>query len=141
MKHALLVFSGVPLAVCRGAWLRSWLRDIPFSISAAVGFIALSGVAVLNGLVMVTFINQLRSAGERLEDAIIRGSLVQLRRADDGAGRGGRASCRWPWRRARVRRCSGPWRRSGRRDRLVDALDARRPPRLVSDRDDSGVPE
>ena len=62
VKHALLVFSGVPLALSGGV-VALWLRDIPFSISAAVGFIALSGVAVLNGLVMVTFINQLRARG------------------------------------------------------------------------------
>ena len=56
MKHALLVFTGVPLALTGGI-VALWLRDIPFSISAAVGFIALSGVAVLNGLVMVSYIN------------------------------------------------------------------------------------
>jgi len=78
VKHALLVFSGVPLALTGGI-VALWLRGIPFSISAAVGFIALSGVAVLNGLVMVTFINQLRRAGEPLENAIIRGSLIRLR--------------------------------------------------------------
>ncbi len=59
VKYSLLVFSGVPLALTGGI-VALWLRHIPFSISAAVGFIALSGVAVLNGLVMVTFINQLR---------------------------------------------------------------------------------
>jgi heavy metal efflux system protein len=52
---------------------------MPFSISAAVGFIALSGVAVLNGLVMVTFINQLRREGAALEDAVARGSMTRLR--------------------------------------------------------------
>ncbi len=52
---------------------------MPFSISAAVGFIALSGVAVLNGLVMVSFINQLRREGVGRDDAIIKGSLVRLR--------------------------------------------------------------
>jgi cobalt-zinc-cadmium resistance protein CzcA len=78
LKYALLVFSGVPLALSGGV-VALWLRGIPFSISAAVGFIALSGVAVLNGLVMVTFINQLRAAGEPLEAAIIRGSLTRLR--------------------------------------------------------------
>jgi heavy metal efflux system protein len=52
---------------------------MPFSISAAVGFIALSGVAVLNGLVMVTYINQLRREGAPLEDAILQGSLTRLR--------------------------------------------------------------
>ena len=59
LRQALLVFTGVPLALTGGV-LALWLRDIPFSISAGVGFIALSGVAVLNGLVMVSFINQLR---------------------------------------------------------------------------------
>jgi len=78
VKYALLVFSGVPLALTGGV-VALWLRDIPFSISAAVGFIALSGVAVLNGLVMVSFINQLREEGAGLEDAIVRGSLTRLR--------------------------------------------------------------
>ena len=52
---------------------------MPFSISAAVGFIALSGVAVLNGLVMVSYINQLRGEGARLNEAIIQGSMTRLR--------------------------------------------------------------
>jgi cobalt-zinc-cadmium resistance protein CzcA len=56
-----------------------WLRDIPLSISAGVGFIALSGVAVLNGMVMISFINKLRDEGKPLEDAIIEGSLTRLR--------------------------------------------------------------
>ena len=64
VRHAILVFTGVPLALTGGI-LALWLRGIPFSISAGVGFIALSGVAVLNGLVMVTFINQLRRGGSR----------------------------------------------------------------------------
>jgi cobalt-zinc-cadmium resistance protein CzcA len=78
VKYAVMVFSGVPLALTGGI-VALWLRDMPFSISAAVGFIALSGVAVLNGLVMVTFINQLRAEGDDLDDAIIRGSLTRLR--------------------------------------------------------------
>jgi cobalt-zinc-cadmium resistance protein CzcA len=78
VKHAVLVFSGVPLALTGGI-AALWLRDIPFSISAAVGFIALSGVAVLNGVVMVTFINQLRAAGVGLDEAVERGSLTRLR--------------------------------------------------------------
>jgi cobalt-zinc-cadmium resistance protein CzcA len=78
VKYALMVFTGVPLALTGGI-IALWLRDMPFSISAAVGFIALSGVAVLNGLVMVTFINQLRAEGDDLDDAIIRGSLTRLR--------------------------------------------------------------
>lgn len=59
VKNALLVFSGIPLALTGGVFAL-WLRGIPLSISAGVGFIALSGVAVLNGLVMITFINKLR---------------------------------------------------------------------------------
>jgi cobalt-zinc-cadmium resistance protein CzcA len=78
IRDALIVFSGVPFALCGGI-IALALRDMPFSISAAVGFIALSGVAVLNGLVMVTFINQLRHEGASLEDAIINGSLTRLR--------------------------------------------------------------
>jgi cobalt-zinc-cadmium resistance protein CzcA len=60
VKYALLVFSGVPLGLSGGI-LGLWLRGLPFSISAAIGFIALSGVAVLNGVVMVTFVDQLRA--------------------------------------------------------------------------------
>jgi heavy metal efflux system protein len=78
VKFSLIVFSGVPLALTGGI-VALYLRDIPFSISAAVGFIALSGVAVLNGLVMVSFINQLRGKGEGLEQAILDGSLTRLR--------------------------------------------------------------
>jgi cobalt-zinc-cadmium resistance protein CzcA len=78
MRLALLVFTGVPLAVTGGV-VALWLRGMPLSISAAVGFIALSGVAVLNGLVMVTFIRQLRVAGLPLEEAVLEGSLVRLR--------------------------------------------------------------
>jgi cobalt-zinc-cadmium resistance protein CzcA len=77
-KYAAMVFTGVPLALTGGI-VALWLRGMPFSISAAVGFIALSGVAVLNGLVMVTFINQLRAEGDDLDDAIVRGSLTRLR--------------------------------------------------------------
>jgi cobalt-zinc-cadmium resistance protein CzcA len=78
IRHALLVFTGVPLALTGGV-VSLWLRGIPFSISAAVGFIALSGVAVLNGLVMVSFINQLRQEGKTLKEAIVEGSLTRLR--------------------------------------------------------------
>lgn len=78
VRDALLVFSGVPLALCGGV-LGLWIRDIPLSISAGVGFIALSGVAVLNGLVMVTFINRLREQGEPMEKAIREGAIRRLR--------------------------------------------------------------
>jgi cobalt-zinc-cadmium resistance protein CzcA len=78
VRHALLVFSCVPLGLTGGI-IALWARDLPFSISAAVGFIALSGVAVLNGLVMITFINQLRGEGLPLNEAITRGSMTRLR--------------------------------------------------------------
>ncbi|MCK6445519.1 MAG: CusA/CzcA family heavy metal efflux RND transporter [Planctomycetes bacterium] len=77
-KYSLLVFAAVPLGLTGGV-VALWLRDMPFSISAAVGFIALSGVAVLNGLVMIIFINQLREKGEVLEAAIVHGSITRLR--------------------------------------------------------------
>jgi cobalt-zinc-cadmium resistance protein CzcA len=78
VRPALLVFTAVPLALTGGV-AALWLRGLPFSISAAVGFIALSGVAVLNGLVLVTFINQLREQGRPLEEAVRDGALTRLR--------------------------------------------------------------
>ena len=78
LRDGLVVFSGIPLALTGGI-LALWLRAIPLSISAAVGFIALSGVAVLNGLVMLAFIRSLRESGHSLEDAISAGALARLR--------------------------------------------------------------
>jgi len=75
---SLLIFSGVPLALTGGV-LMLWLRDIPLSISAGVGFIALSGVAVLNGIVLVSFIRNLQHEGRPLDEAIITGALTRLR--------------------------------------------------------------
>lgn len=77
-RDAAVIFSGIPLALTGGV-LALWLRGIPLSISAAVGFIALSGVAVLNGLVMVSFIRELRAQGCALDDAITQGALTRLR--------------------------------------------------------------
>ena len=77
-KDAAIVFSGVPLALTGGV-LALWLRGIPLSISAGVGFIALSGVAVLNGLVMISFIRKLRADGDPLHEAIVDGALTRLR--------------------------------------------------------------
>ncbi|RSU75849.1 CusA/CzcA family heavy metal efflux RND transporter [Sphingomonas sp. S-NIH.Pt3_0716] len=77
-KDAGIVFSGVPLALTGGV-LALQLRGIPFSISAGVGFIALSGVAVLNGVVMLAFIRQLRSEGRELDEAIREGAITRLR--------------------------------------------------------------
>lgn len=78
IKNSLLVFSGIPLALTGGLF-SLWVRGIPLSISAAIGFIALSGIAVLNGLVMISFIGELREKGMGLEKAIRQGSLTRLR--------------------------------------------------------------
>ena len=77
-RDAAIIFTGVPLALTGGV-LALLLRDIPLSISAGVGFIALSGVAVLNGLVMLAFIRDLREQGRGLDNAIIEGALGRLR--------------------------------------------------------------
>jgi cobalt-zinc-cadmium resistance protein CzcA len=78
VRDGLLMFSGVPFALSGGI-VALWLRDIPLSISAGVGFIALSGVAVLNGLVMLAFIRDLRAQGMALDEAIQNGALTRLR--------------------------------------------------------------
>ncbi|NER62345.1 CusA/CzcA family heavy metal efflux RND transporter, partial [Pseudomonas sp. MAFF212428] len=78
VKDGLLVFTGIPFALTGGV-VALWLRDIPLSISAGVGFIALSGVAVLNGLVMIAFIRSLREQGRPLRVAIDEGALTRLR--------------------------------------------------------------
>ncbi len=78
IKDGLLVFTGVPFALTGGI-VALWLRDIPLSISAGVGFIALSGVAVLNGLVMIAYIRSLREGGLSLDGAIEEGALTRLR--------------------------------------------------------------
>jgi heavy metal efflux system protein len=78
LKDGLIVFTGIPFALTGGV-LALYLRDIPLSISAGVGFIALSGVAVLNGLVMITFIKGLIAEGKPLEEAIREGSMNRLR--------------------------------------------------------------
>lgn len=78
LKDALIIFTGVPLALTGGV-LSLWLRDMPLSISAGVGFIALSGVAVLNGLVMIAFIRDLWREQGDLMKAIVEGALIRLR--------------------------------------------------------------
>ncbi|MBL4582515.1 MAG: CusA/CzcA family heavy metal efflux RND transporter, partial [Gammaproteobacteria bacterium] len=77
-KDALIIFTGVPLALTGGV-VALWLRDMPLSISAGVGFIALSGVAVLNGLIMLSFIRSLRDSRGNLMDSIIEGAMTRLR--------------------------------------------------------------
>ncbi|WP_323844344.1 CusA/CzcA family heavy metal efflux RND transporter [Microbulbifer magnicolonia] len=78
LKDALIIFTGVPLALTGGV-LALWLRDMPLSISAGVGFIALSGVAVLNGLVMLSFIRELWRERGDLVSSIVDGALIRLR--------------------------------------------------------------
>ena len=77
LKESLLVFSGVPFALS-GGLVALWLRDIPLSMSAGVGFIALSGVAVLNGLVMLSFIKELRTQ-LNVHQATWQGAVLRLR--------------------------------------------------------------
>jgi heavy metal efflux system protein len=78
VRDALVVGSGVPLALSGGV-LVLWMRGIPLSISAGVGFIALSGIAVLNGIVLLSFIRQLRAQGVMLNAAIVEGAITRLR--------------------------------------------------------------
>jgi heavy metal efflux system protein len=78
LRQAILVFMCVPLAVTGGV-LALWMRDIPFTISAGVGFIALSGIAVLNGIMLISYINQLRTEGRSLREAVREGTLTRLR--------------------------------------------------------------
>lgn len=78
VRQALLVYTGIPLAVTGGVFALA-IRDMPFSISAGIGFIALSGVAVLNGVVMISYFNQLRQQGRRVIDAVTEGALTRLR--------------------------------------------------------------
>jgi cobalt-zinc-cadmium resistance protein CzcA len=78
LRDVLLVASGIPLGAVGGV-LALWLRGMPFTVSAGVGFIALSGVAILNGLVLVTFIKQKIDAGTPLDTAVRDGCLLRLR--------------------------------------------------------------
>jgi heavy metal efflux system protein len=78
VRQAVLVFLSVPLAATGGV-VALWIRDMPFTISAAVGFIALSGIAVLNGIMLISFINQLRAQGRPVRAAVVEGTLTRLR--------------------------------------------------------------
>src|SRR5207249_1268742 len=78
VRQALIVYSGIPLAMTGGV-AALWLRGMPFSITAAVGFIALSGVAVLNGVVLVSYFNQLRQQGRTVREAVLEGAMTRLR--------------------------------------------------------------
>ena len=78
LRQTLVIYTGVPLAATGGVFAL-WARGMPFSISAGVGFIALSGVAVLNGLVMISYFNQLRERGKGVAEAVSEGALTRLR--------------------------------------------------------------
>lgn len=78
LRHALLVFSAIPFAMVGGVF-SLYLRGINFSVSAAIGFIALAGIATLNSMVMVNFFNQLRAEGASIADTVFRGALTRLR--------------------------------------------------------------
>lgn len=78
LREVFIVASGIPLGLVGGV-LALWLRGLPFTVSSAIGFVALSGVAILNGLVLVTFIKQRLDDGEPLEQAVREGCLVRLR--------------------------------------------------------------
>lgn len=78
LRDVFIVATGIPLGAVGGV-LALWLRGMPFTVSSAVGFVALSGVAILNGLVLVTFIKEKLESGEPLEQAVREGCLVRLR--------------------------------------------------------------
>ncbi len=78
LRQVLLVYTGIPLAVTGGIFAL-WICGMPFTISAGVGFIALSGVAVLNGLIMISYFNTLREQGRTILDAVREGALTRLR--------------------------------------------------------------
>ncbi len=78
VKQALLIYTGIPFAIGGGIFALA-LRGMPFSSSAGVGFIALFGVAVLNGVVMVSYINHLRDEGKSVKDAVREGAMTRLR--------------------------------------------------------------
>lgn len=78
LRQTLLVYTGIPLAVTGGVFAL-WLRDLPFSISAGVGFIALSGVAVLNGLMLISYFNLLREQGRDVPASVREGAMTRLR--------------------------------------------------------------
>ena len=78
IRQAALVYTGIPLALTGGVFAL-WVRGMPFSITAAVGFIALSGVAVLNGVVLVSYFNDLREEGRTILESVREGALTRLR--------------------------------------------------------------
>ena len=121
VKDGLLVFTGIPFALTGGI-ISLWLRGMPLSITAAVGFIALCGVAVLNGLVMLSFINGLRQEGKPLDEAV-READAAAAGADDGAGGLAGLRAHGPRHRHRRRGAAPAGHRGDRRHHLVDHPD------------------
>ncbi|MCX7679973.1 MAG: efflux RND transporter permease subunit, partial [Spirochaetes bacterium] len=78
IKQTLLVFNSIPFAITGGVFML-WIRNIPLSVSAAIGFIALAGIAILDGMVLVSFFNQLRQQGLPLREAVEQGAITRLR--------------------------------------------------------------
>src|SRR6185436_2765467 len=78
VRQVLLVYTGIPLAITGGIFA-IWIRGMPFTISAGVGFIALSGVAVLNGLMMISYFNLLREQGRDVATCVREGAMTRLR--------------------------------------------------------------
>lgn len=118
LKDAGIVFSGVPLALTGGV-AALMLRDMPLSISAGVGFIALSGVAVLNGVVMITFVKSLRSEGYGIDDAIREGAPTRLRPVLMTALVASLGFIPMAFNAGAGRRCSAPGDRGNRRHRVL----------------------
>ena len=77
LVHTLLILTAIPLASIGGIFLL-WIRDIPFSVSASIGFIALLGIAILNGIVLINFFNELKQH-YNLREVVIQGMLIRLR--------------------------------------------------------------
>ncbi len=78
IKQTLLVFNSIPFAITGGVFML-WLRNIPMSVSAGIGFIALAGIAILDGMVLVSFFNHLREQGRALREAVEEGAITRLR--------------------------------------------------------------
>lgn len=78
LLQTLLILTAIPLATIGGIFLL-WIRNIPFSVSASIGFIALSGIAILNGVVLMNFFNDLKKQNLDLKDIVIEGTLIRLR--------------------------------------------------------------
>ncbi len=78
LRQVFLVYTGIPLATTGGIF-SLWLRQLPFSLPAAIGFIALTGIAVLNGIVLISYFNRLRHEGKPLLEAVVTGSITRLR--------------------------------------------------------------